>query len=116
MYTAGQYRLLNACQTAYSGSSAIGNSTFRSLTSLDDVLGVRFERELRRVDADDDQALILVLLGPRSDVAERPEPVDARVRAEIREHDLPTQLGGGERRRVEPTGRAVEAGQMALDG
>ena len=40
---------------------------------------VAFERELGRVDADDDQPLIRVSLGPGSDVRERSEPVDAGV-------------------------------------
>ena len=80
------------------------------------VLDVAFERELGRVDADHDQPLIRVSLGPGADVGERPEPVDARVRPEVGEHDLPLQVGGGERRRVEPAGRSVEARQVALDG
>ena len=79
-----------------------------------DVVGVVLERELRRVDADDDQALIHVLLVPRADVAERAQPVDARVRPEVDEHDLPAQAVRGERLGVEPAGRALEAGQVGL--
>jgi hypothetical protein len=79
-----------------------------------DVVGVSLERELRRVDADNDQALIPVLLVPRADVAERAQPVDARVRPEVDEHDLPLQALRSQRFGVEPAGRAVEPGQMRL--
>ncbi len=56
---------------------------------LRDVLRVRLEAELRRVDADDDEALTLVLLGPGADIAERAEPVDARVRPEVARTTFP---------------------------
>ena len=71
-----------------------------------DVVGVPLERELGRVDADDDQALSDVLLVPPADVAERAQPVDARVRPEVDEDDLPAQAFRGQRLGVEPAGRA----------
>ena len=79
-----------------------------------DVVGVALERELRRVDADNDQALIRVLVVPRADITERAQPVDARIRPEVDEHDLPAQALRGERLGVEPAGRTVEPGQMRL--
>jgi hypothetical protein len=66
------------------------------------------------VDADNDQPLILVLLVPRPEIAERAQPVDARVRPEVDEHDLPAQAFLGQRLRVEPAGRPVETGQVSL--
>src|SRR5205823_10886193 len=47
------------------------------LHSPADVVEVFLESELRRVNADDDQSLFLVFPGPRADVGECPEPVDA---------------------------------------
>jgi hypothetical protein len=72
------------------------------------------ERKLRRVHADHDQPLILVLLMPGADVAERAEPVDARVCPEVDEDDLPAQALWRQRLGVEPAGRSIEAGQVAL--
>jgi hypothetical protein len=39
------------------------------------------------VDADDHESLVAVLLVPGADVAERAEPVDARVRPEVDQDD-----------------------------
>src|SRR5438445_6933183 len=86
------------------------------LRGLPDVVNVLFERELRRVDADHDQSLIFVLLGPRADIGERAEPVDAGVRPEIDKNDLFTQVRCVERWRIEPTGRPIEIGQVTFDG
>src|SRR5262249_31612248 len=61
-------------------------------------------------------APVAVRLRPRPDVGERPQPVDARVRPEIDEHDLPAQILRRERRRVQPAGRPLEAGQVAFRG
>ena len=80
------------------------------------VVDVPLERELRRVNPDHDQPLIRVALRPGPDVGKRAQPVDARVGPEIDQHDLPLQVRVGERRRVEPAGRAAEAGQVPLDG
>ena len=68
------------------------------------------------MDADDDQAVLRVLLGPGADLGERAKPVDAGVGPEVDEHDLPAQGLHRERLRVQPPGRAVEAGQPAFDG
>jgi hypothetical protein len=78
------------------------------LRGLADVVDVVLEWELRRVDADHDQPLILVLLVPRADVAERAQPVDARVGAEVDEDDLPAQAHRRQPLGVEPAGRAFE--------
>jgi hypothetical protein len=64
---------------------------------LANVVGILLERELRRVDANDDEPVVPVLLGPRAKVAERAEPVDAGVRPEVDEHDLPAQVIHSER-------------------
>src|SRR5919204_3740867 len=79
-----------------------------------DVVGLPLERELGSVDADNDQALIPVLLVPCADVAERAQPVDARVRPEVDQDDLPAQALRSQRLGVEPAGRAVKPGQMRL--
>ena len=86
------------------------------LRGLADVVDVALERELGRVDADHDQAIIRVLLRPRTDIAERAEPVDAGVRPEIDEGHLSAQVRGRERRRIEPPGRPVEPRHVTLDG
>ena len=86
------------------------------LRGLADVFGLALERKLRRVDADDDQASIAVLLRPGANVGQRAEPVDAGVRPEIDENDPPTQLRRSERRGIQPAGRPVEAREVTLDG
>src|SRR4029077_1074215 len=78
------------------------------------VLLVVLEPELRSVDADHDEPAIGIGLVPRADVAERPQPVDAGVGPEVDEDDLPAQVVGPERRRVEPAGRVLEARETAL--
>ena len=74
--------------------------------------GVNFvlEPELRRVDADHDQAIFPVGLRPRADVRLLPQPVDARQRPEVHEDDLAAEFGGAEWLRIEPLGRPVERG------
>src|SRR4029453_11045045 len=79
-----------------------------------DVFGMVLEWELRRVDADDDQALVLVFLVPGADVAERAQPVDAGVGPEVDEDDLPARALRGQGFGVEPAGRPVEARQARL--
>src|SRR6185295_2718812 len=85
------------------------------LRGLADVVNVAFERKLGGMDADHDQPLIVVLLGPRADVAERAQPVDAGVRPEVDEDDLAAQVRGAEGRRVEPPGCPVEFCELPLD-
>ena len=53
---------------------------------------------------------------PGPDVRQGAQPVDAGVGPEVDENDLAPHVRGGEWRRVEPPGRAVEAGQVPLDG
>jgi hypothetical protein len=81
-----------------------------------DVVEVALERELGRVEAHNDEALVLVLLGPRADVGERAKPVDAGVRPEVDEDDVPVQALRRERRRVQSAGGAGERRQVTLDG
>src|SRR3954452_4023266 len=64
------------------------------------------------MDADDDQSGRLVAIEPGTDVRKGPLAVDARVRPEVVEHDLPAQLRRSYRFRVEPAGR-VERGRGA---
>src|SRR6478672_7117999 len=80
------------------------------------VAQVVLERKLRAVDADHDQALGLVLLGPRADVWKRAQPVDARVCPDVDEDDLAVQTLRREWRRVEPGGRRPKRGQLAFTG
>src|SRR5918998_3081890 len=49
---------------------------------------VVLEGELGRVDADDDQPIVAVGLGPRADVGPLAQPVDARPGPEVHEHDV----------------------------
>ena len=71
------------------------------------------EGELGSVRADYDQAAVAIRACPRPDVGQRADPVDARVRAELDGHDVPAQVGGGERLGVEPVGRAIELRERA---
>jgi hypothetical protein len=86
------------------------------LHSLAHIVHVAFKRELRGVDADHDQPLILILLGPRADIGERAEPVDAGIGPEVDENDLPLHVRSAERGRVEPAGRPIEPRQVSLHG
>ena len=70
------------------------------------------ERELRRVDSDDDQPVVSVGLRPRANVRLLAQPVDARQRPEVHEDDASTQLGGAEWLGVEPLGRPAERGHV----
>jgi hypothetical protein len=58
---------------------------------LTDVPEVVLERELRRVHAEHDEPVLLVLLAPGSDVRKRSQPVDARVGPEVDDHHAPAQ-------------------------
>ena len=59
-------------------------------------LDLVLERELRRVDADDDQPVVSVGPRPRAHVRLLTQPVDARPRPEVHEDGSPAQLGGTE--------------------
>jgi hypothetical protein len=63
-----------------------------------DVLDLALERELGRVDADNDQVQFAVLLVPGADEGERSQPVDTGVRPEVDEHHLARQILRGQRR------------------
>ena len=77
---------------------------------------VVLERELRGVDSDDEQPVVSVGLRPRAHVRLLAQPVDARPRPEVHEHDLAAQLGGAERLGVEPLCRPAELGDaLALE-
>jgi len=62
---------------------------------------VMLERELRRVDPDDDQPVVSVPARPCAHVRLLAQPVDARERPEVHEDDMPPQLGRAERLGVE---------------
>src|SRR3954464_2846832 len=56
----------------------------------------------------DDQPVVPVGLRPRADVRLLAQPVDARQRPEVHEHDVAAQLGRVERPGVQPPGRSLE--------
>ena len=80
-----------------------------------DVRRALLELEFRRVHADHDESGVLVLLGPGADVRHRPQAVDARVGPDVDQHHLAAEALRGQRRRVDPLGRAGEGRQAALD-
>jgi hypothetical protein len=86
----------------------------RGVTPVSIILAL--ERELRRMDADDDEPEVAVFRGPRAHESQRAEPVDAGIRPEIDENDPPTQLRRSERRGIQPAGRPVETRKVTLDG
>src|SRR6516165_4213899 len=70
-----------------------------SVLHITDVL---LEGKLRRMRANDNQSLILVLLGPGPDIRDCSEAVDAGVGPEIDQHDLAPERFGRKRRAVDP--------------
>ena len=67
------------------------------------------ERELGRVDPEHHEPLVAIPPLPCADVRERPDPIDARIRAEVDQDDASAQgPPDHERRRVQPPGRATE--------
>ena len=81
-----------------------------------DVIEVVLEVELGGVHADEHESVILVLVGPGTDIGKRPQPVDAGVGPEVDQHDPAAQVGRRQRGRVEPPGRAVETRQVSFNG
>ena len=79
------------------------------------VFDVLLEPELGRVHADHYEPLILVLLGPCTNVRFCTLPVDAGVSPEVDDDDLPAQGFRRQWLRIEPGGGAGERGQGALD-
>ena len=82
------------------------------LRRLPDAVDLVLERELRRVDSDDDQPVVPVGLRPGADVWLLAQPVDARQRPEVHQDDVAAQPGGAEWLGVEPRGRPVERGHV----
>jgi hypothetical protein len=78
------------------------------LRRLPDAVELVLERELGGMHADNDEPVISVALRPRANVRLRAQPVDARQRPEVHQHDVAAQLGGAEPLGVEPPGRAAE--------
>ncbi len=77
------------------------------------------EREFRGVDADDDEPARAVAVVPGRHMRERAQTVDARVRPEVDQDDLPTQAGDRERTvawRVQPVRDMPEVGRHAVIG
>src|SRR4051794_31571504 len=78
------------------------------LRRLPHALHVVLERELRRVDSDDDQPVIAIGARPRAYVRLRAQPVDAGERPEVDEHDAAAQIRRAQRAGVEPRARPAE--------
>jgi hypothetical protein len=74
------------------------------------------ERELRRVNPDDDQPVASVDLPPGPDVRLLAQPVDARECPEVDQDDAAAQLGGAEWLGVEPLSRPIERGHLQMIG
>src|SRR5215218_805704 len=66
------------------------------------VIYVLLKSELRRMDADHYQSLILVFFGPRAEMGNRPQPVNAGVGPEIDEDDFSAQSRRRQWRRIQP--------------
>ena len=81
-----------------------------------DVVEVVLDVEFGGVDADDHQSLVGVLVGPGAEVGKGTEPVDAGVGPEVDQDDLAAQVGGRQRWRVEPLGRAGQGRQRTFNG
>ena len=84
-------RTRSRCRTRCPGRPGSG-SPWRPIARAD-VGGLALEGELRRVDADDRQALGAVALVPGLEVGQRAQAVDAGVRPEVDEHDAAAQPG-----------------------
>src|SRR5271154_3358700 len=78
------------------------------------VFHVVLEPELRRVRANDHEPTFAVALLPGPDVRQGPQPVDARVRPEVDEHDALAQSLGREPLGVDPNVRSLNGRQSAL--
>ena len=81
-----------------------------------DVAEILLELELRRMNADHHQPVVLVLVSPGADIRQRASPVDAGIGPEVDQDDFSAQLGSRQWLRVEPTACAIERGKIAVDG
>jgi hypothetical protein len=80
------------------------------------VVDVFLEGELGRVCADHDESAIRVSLGPRPDIGERSQPVDAGVGPELDENHLSAQAGRRQGVRIEPCRGAGQRSQVTVGG
>lgn len=78
------------------------------------IVGIFFEGEFRRVNAQHHEAMVLVLGGPGLDVGQRPQAVDARVGPEIDQHDLAARGIGRECGGIQPGRGPVQRGRSSL--
>src|SRR3954449_13057662 len=79
------------------------------------VVEVVLEPELGGVHADDDKPALPILLGPGTDVRQRPQPVHAGVRPDVEQDDAPAKRVRDQRLGVEPDALAVECRERASD-
>src|SRR4051794_35649477 len=80
----------------------------RHLHRLPHAVDVVLERELRRVDSNDEQSVVAIGLRPRAHVRLLAQPVDARQRPEVDDHHVAAELGGTEWVGLDPPGRPAE--------
>src|ERR1700733_415873 len=73
-----------------------------------------FKVELRRMDSDHHQTAVLVLVRPRADIRDGAKAIDAGIGPEVYENDLPSELLCRQGRRIDPAGRARQAGQRRV--
>ena len=92
----------------------VGNAELRYRAA--DVVEIVLEAELRRMHAHDDEPVGRVALVPRPPIRQRPQPVDAGVRAEVDGDGAPDQPARRQRIGVEPARRLVERRERALGG
>lgn len=75
---------------------------FEFLRGRLDIFFFGFKGKFRRVDAQHDKTLILVLFIPACDIRQRTDAIDARIRPEIDEYDFAFQLLHGQRVGIDP--------------
>jgi hypothetical protein len=88
----------------------------KCLHGRSNVVDVPLEPEFGRVHANHDQSLILVLVGPGTNIGLCALSIDAGVGPEVDEHYLASQSLRRQRLRVEPAGGAGEGRQRTFDG
>ena len=80
-----------------------------------DIVDVPLERELRRVDPDDDRALVAILLRAGLDIGQRAQAVDAGIGPEIGENDVTAQPFCRHRRAIQPIDRTPKRRELPLN-